>query len=85
MNLVCYFQNVSDPVIIALVQDVFKELSQNPECLSPLQQRLVPTLVSILNAPADKIPSGILKEVNDPDSLRKTLFICRSRGCKNFT
>ncbi|GFG36391.1 hypothetical protein Cfor_01763 [Coptotermes formosanus] len=49
----------SDPFIIVLVQDVFKELSQNPECLSPLQQRLVPTLVSILNAPADKIPSGL--------------------------
>ncbi|PNF35800.1 Importin-9 [Cryptotermes secundus] len=49
----------SDPVIIDLTQDVFKELSQNPECLSPLQQRLVPTLVSILNAPVDKIPSGL--------------------------
>jgi hypothetical protein len=67
--------NISDPFIIVLVQDVFKELSQNPECLSPLQQRLVPTLVSILNAPADKIPSGILKEVNDLDILRKTLFV----------
>ncbi|XP_069694516.1 importin-9 [Periplaneta americana] len=49
----------SDPVIIMLAQDVFKELSQNPECLAPLQQRLVPTLVSILNAPVDKIPSGL--------------------------
>ncbi|KAJ9582618.1 hypothetical protein L9F63_023037 [Diploptera punctata] len=49
----------SDPVTITLAQDIFKELSQNPECLAPLQQRLVPTLVSILNAPADKIPSGL--------------------------
>ncbi|PSN50935.1 hypothetical protein C0J52_08156 [Blattella germanica] len=34
----------SDPCIISLAQDIFKELSQNPACLSPLQQRLVPTL-----------------------------------------
>ncbi|KAK7789846.1 hypothetical protein R5R35_003757 [Gryllus longicercus] len=49
----------SDPVIVELSQDLFKELSQNPECLGPLQQRLVPTLVSILGAPPEKISAGV--------------------------
>jgi len=39
-----------DPLITALTQDLFKILSVNPGCVVPLQARLVPTLVSILNA-----------------------------------
>ena len=35
-------------------------LSENPACVAPVQQRLSPTLVSILQPPAiDKIPMGI--------------------------
>jgi hypothetical protein len=52
----------TDPVIVELAQDIFRELSQNEACLGPLQHRLVPTLVSILQSPSDKVPSG---KVND--------------------
>ena len=44
----------SDPVITSLSQDIFKVLASNPGCSGPLQNRLVPTLVSILNASEDK-------------------------------
>ena len=44
----------SDPVITSLSQDIFKVLAANPGCSGPLQNRLVPTLVSILNASEDK-------------------------------
>ena len=44
----------SDPVITSLSQDIFKVLSANPECAGPLQGRLVPPLLSILNASEDK-------------------------------
>ena len=44
----------SDPVITSLSQDIFKVLSANPECAAPLQGRLVPPLLSILNASEDK-------------------------------
>lgn len=49
----------SDPIIVELSKDIFKELSQNPQCLGSLQQRLVPTLVSILGAPPEKISAGL--------------------------
>lgn len=51
----------TDPVIVELAQDIFRELSQNEACLGPLQHRLVPTLVSILQSPSDKVPSGMIK------------------------
>ena len=38
----------SDPVITSLTQDIFKVLAQTPGCLGPLESKLVPTLVSIL-------------------------------------
>lgn len=53
-----YFILISDPVVVCLALDIFKELSQNPNTLAKLQQRLVPTLVSILNAPPEKVTGG---------------------------
>jgi hypothetical protein len=39
---------------------VFKIISQTPTCLEPLQSRLVPTLVSILeSAQGDKVTPGL--------------------------
>ncbi|XP_053669805.1 importin-9 [Anopheles nili] len=40
-----------DRFLLEMVQDVFKILSQNPFCLLPLQDRIIPTIVSILNHP----------------------------------
>lgn len=44
----------SDPVISSLSQDIFKVLAANPACSTSLQTRLVPPLISILNASDDK-------------------------------
>ncbi|XP_064488644.1 importin-9-like [Ornithodoros turicata] len=49
----------SDPVLVSICQDIFKELCRNPLCCGSLQQRLLPTLISILQASVDKIPSGL--------------------------
>lgn len=51
--------STSDPVVASLAQDIFKELSQIEACQGPMQMRLIPTLVSIMQAPADKIPAGL--------------------------
>lgn len=59
LTIAVFLKYNSDPVITSLVQDIFKELSQNELCQQPLQQRLLPTLNSILNAPSDKIPMGL--------------------------
>ena len=39
-------------MITSLTQDIFKVLAQTPGCLAPLEARLVPTLVSILEGGA---------------------------------
>ncbi|KAK8783595.1 hypothetical protein V5799_010042 [Amblyomma americanum] len=49
----------SDPILVSICQDIFKELCQNSLCCGALQQRLLPTIVSILQAPLDRIPSGL--------------------------
>ena len=49
---------VSDPVMVSLSQDIFRELSKNEQCLQALQSRLVPTLLSILNQDPQKLPGG---------------------------
>lgn len=51
--------SASDPVVASLAQDIFKELSQIEACQGPMQMRLIPTLVSIMQAPADKLPAGL--------------------------
>lgn len=53
------FGFLSDPLIVGLACDIFRVLSENQSCVDPVQTRLIPTLVSILNAPTDKIPSGM--------------------------
>ena len=46
-------------MIVAIVQDIFKELALNEACMVPLQHRLLPTLASILQASPDKISLGL--------------------------
>ena len=41
-----------------IVQDIFKELAGNEACAGPLEHRLLPTLISILQAP-DKVPGSL--------------------------
>lgn len=42
-----------------MVEDTFKVISMTPGCADPLEARLVPTLVSILEAEPGKISSGL--------------------------
>ena len=48
----------SDPVVVNIVQDIVKELAGNEACVGPLEHRLLPILVSILQAP-DKVPVSL--------------------------
>jgi len=49
----------TDPLLVSLAQDVFTVLAKNERCIIPLQQRLLPTLLSILQATNDKLPFGM--------------------------
>ena len=54
LTIAIFLKYNSDPMITQLSQDIFKVLASNPACSISLQNRLVPTLVSILNASEDK-------------------------------
>ncbi len=46
-------------MLVSLVQDVIRVLSQIEGCRQPLQQRAVPTIVSILDAHEEKVALGL--------------------------
>ena len=62
---------LADPLIGSIVQDIFRELAENENCRQPLEDRLLPTIASILHSP-DKVPVGMpsvgLEYVNSPKS-----------------
>eukprot|EP00124_Ichthyophonus_hoferi_P002966 Ihof_evm7s229 gene=Ihof_evmTU7s229 len=49
----------NDPLIVAAVEGLVVALSQTP-CLPNLTARAVPTLVSFLQAPPDRVPHGVV-------------------------
>ncbi|XP_031707847.1 importin-9 [Anarrhichthys ocellatus] len=59
LTIAIFLKYNNDPVVASLAQDIFKELAQIEGCQGPMQMRLIPTLVSIMQAPPDKIPAGL--------------------------
>ncbi|KAI9548837.1 Importin 9, partial [Dissostichus eleginoides] len=59
LTIAIFLKYNNDPVVASLAQDIFKELAQIEGCQGPMQMRLIPTLISIMQAPTDKIPSGL--------------------------
>ncbi|KAJ8258048.1 hypothetical protein GJAV_G00192610 [Gymnothorax javanicus] len=59
LTIAIFLKYSNDPVVASLAQDIFKELAQIEACQGPMQMRLIPTLVSIMQAPPDKIPAGL--------------------------
>lgn len=52
-----------DRYILELVQELLKTLSQNSYCLQPLQEKIVPTLVSILNLQGEKQSGNPMQDI----------------------
>ncbi|XP_034021991.1 importin-9 [Thalassophryne amazonica] len=59
LTIAIFLKYNNDPVVASLAQEIFKELAQIEGCQGPMQMRLIPTLVSIMQAPPDKIPAGL--------------------------
>lgn len=49
LTIAAFLKFYSDPEILNLCQDIFKSLTQNPNCIGPLQTRLIPTLTSMMD------------------------------------
>lgn len=59
LTIAAFLKFHSDPEIVNLCQDIFKELSENPGCVSPMQTRLVPTLINMMRiTPSEKLKEG---------------------------
>ncbi|XP_015173193.1 PREDICTED: importin-9 [Polistes dominula] len=48
LTIAVFLKFNSDPIILSACESIFKELTQNPNCIEPLQTRLIPTLVSMM-------------------------------------
>ncbi|XP_043599539.1 importin-9 isoform X2 [Bombus pyrosoma] len=56
LTIAAFLKFYSDHEILDLCQDIFKSLTQNPDCIGPLQTRLIPTLTSMMAvSPMDKL------------------------------
>ena len=60
LSIAIFLKHANDPVINSIVIDIFKILISNTHTNQKIEQRLVPTLTSILNAPSTKDLSGLL-------------------------
>uniref|UniRef100_A0A3B3IEN4 Importin 9 n=1 Tax=Oryzias latipes TaxID=8090 RepID=A0A3B3IEN4_ORYLA len=65
LTIAIFLKYNNDPVVASSAQDIFKELAQIEGCQGPMQMRLIPTLVSIMQAPPDKIPTGLCAVRNE--------------------
>ncbi|XP_063995676.1 importin-9 [Diachasmimorpha longicaudata] len=63
LTIAVFVKYHSDPEILSICQDLFKELTENPECIEPLQTRLIPTLVSMMTGSPDKSADEGIKGV----------------------
>ncbi|XP_026671406.1 importin-9 isoform X2 [Ceratina calcarata] len=64
LTIAVFLKFYSDPVILDLCQDIFKSLTQNPDCIGPLQTRLIPTLTSMMAiTPMDKTKDERCRDV----------------------
>lgn len=55
----------NDPLVSSLASDLITELASHGTCTDLLQVKLLPTLISIFNAPPDKVASGLVSMAMD--------------------
>jgi len=59
LTIALFIKYAHDASLIPLIEDLFKELAMIEACNKLLQQRFLPTLISIFQAPPEKTPLGI--------------------------
>uniref|UniRef100_A0A034VML9 Importin-9 n=1 Tax=Bactrocera dorsalis TaxID=27457 RepID=A0A034VML9_BACDO len=58
LTIAVFLKYPEDPYILEIVQDLIKALLQNPLCLEPLQEKFIPTIVSIISLQGDQANSA---------------------------
>lgn len=59
LSIAVFLKHHDDPYLLEHVQDILKILCQNRFCLVPLQEKIVPTLISILNLQGEHTNSAM--------------------------
>ncbi|XP_071784308.1 importin-9-like [Asterias amurensis] len=59
LTIALFLKYNQDPATTSLVEEIFRELCSRRGCQDSLHARLLPTLVSILVAPVEKVPIGL--------------------------
>lgn len=49
LSIACFVKFNTDPVICPIIQGILQILCKNPNCVVEVQERLTPTLISVLN------------------------------------
>ncbi|CAL8114906.1 unnamed protein product [Orchesella dallaii] len=76
-SITCFVRFNADPVICPIIEDIIKALCENPKCVTEVQERFNPTIVSVLSRNKDMI--YINKEDATPN-----LFRVGNGGVKSF-
>ncbi|XP_020292882.1 importin-9 isoform X2 [Pseudomyrmex gracilis] len=67
LTIAVFIKYHSDPAILDICLDIFKYLTQNPNCIGPLQTRIIPTLTSMMaitmNKPQDEGSRAVALDV----------------------
>jgi len=59
LTIAVFVKYHSDLALLIICQEIFKELSQNPNCIGPLQTRIIPTLTNMMTiTPMNKSKDG---------------------------
>ncbi|XP_048589409.1 importin-9 [Nematostella vectensis] len=59
LTIALFIKLAHDAALLPLIEDLFKELAMNSGCNKLLQQRFIPTVISIFQSPPEKTPLGI--------------------------
>lgn len=50
LSIACFVRFNADPVICPIIEDIIKSLCENHKCVTEVQERFTPTIVSVLNS-----------------------------------
>lgn len=49
LSIACFVKFNTDPVVCPIIESILQILCKNPNCVVEVQERLTPTLISVLN------------------------------------
>lgn len=61
LSIACFVKFNADPVICPIIEEILQILCKNRECVVGVQERLTPTLISVLNNSSENMGTSYTK------------------------